>query len=306
VTAILDTSDQYWRRLFMRNPDFCSWQAPKQQRVLDAVRGCLSEPAGRVRVLDFGIGSLGLYRALGDGLMRRLQLTGTSESQQHDAADSLLARYAIELAIGPGLAPLAALPDGSQDRVVCSYVLDYLSDRARADALRAFARVLTDEGKLLLVLHHPRGKRADKFRRSRSYWPIARALYERLLAARYAEASALHDELMALLHTRFDDDDRYREYLASYLRTAEHVMSDFCDGGRLIQAVPEEAWLACEHAAQLIDRELAMTCEALRPIERPASDLALPHELRLSELMECADPTDGSPMAYVLTATRRP
>jgi SAM-dependent methyltransferase len=304
VTATLDTSDQYWRRLFMRNPDFCSWQAPKQRRVLDAVRSCLSEPAGRMRVLDFGIGSLGLYRALGDGLMRRLQLTGTSESQQHDTADSLLARHAVEIKIGPGLSPLAPLSDGSQDRVVCSYVFDYLSDRARAEALGAFARVLVDGGKLLLVLHHPRGKRAEKFHRSRPYWSMARSLYEQLRSGRYAEASTLRKELTALLHARFGDDDRYRGYLESYLRIADLFMAHFCDGGRLVGAVPEQAWNDCEQAARLIDRELAMTSDALRPIEQPARDLALPRELKLCDVVEHADPTDGSPMAYVLTATK--
>jgi len=49
-----------------------------------------------------------------------------------------------------------------------------------------------------------------------------------------------------------------------------------------------------------------MTCEALHPIERPASELALPSELMPSEFLECADPTEGSPIAHVLTAVRQP
>jgi SAM-dependent methyltransferase len=270
------------------------------------VRECLSEPAGLVRVLDFGIGSMGLYRALEDDLMRRIEVTGISESPQHDPADPLLARHAIEIAVGPGLSPLTWVADGSQDRVVCSYVFDYLSDPMRAEALRAFARVLAGGGKLLLVLHHPRGRRADKFRRSRPYWPMARALYERLSSGRHAEASALLEELTVLLNASFGNDDRYRGYLASYLKTAELFLSEFCVDGRVDGPVPGAALIDCERTACLIDRELAMTCEALRPIEHPASDLALPSELALCDLVECIDPTDGWPIAHVLTAIRLP
>jgi hypothetical protein len=193
------------------DPDFCSWQTPKQRRVLHAVRECLREPAGRVRVLDFGVGSLGLYRALDDDLMRRIELLGFSPSQQHDPADPLLARHAIEIVVGRGLSPLAKVPAASQDRVVCSYVFDYLSDPARCGVLHAFARVLRGGGKLLLILHHPRGKR---------------------------------------------------------------------------------------------DRQRAMACETLRPIEHPASELALPGALRLSDVVECEDPVDGAPIAHVLTVVR--
>jgi hypothetical protein len=299
------SSEQYWRGIFMRNPDFCSWQAPRQLRVRNAVRDCLSEPTGLVRLLDFGIGSLGLYRALDDDLMRRLRITGVSESQQHDPEDPLLARHAIDVAIGPGLSPLAQVPAGSQDRLVCSYVFDYLSDRTRSEALRAFARVLAGGAKLLLVLHHPRGKRADKFRRSRPYWRMARVLYEWLSNGRHAEASALLKELTIMLNAVFGDDDTYRGYLASYAKTAERFLSEFCVDGRLARPVPEAALIDCERTAGLIDRELAMTCEALRPIEHPASEISLPSELMSADLVECADPSDGSPIAHVLTAVRR-
>lgn len=297
-------SEHYWRGVFMRNPDFCSWQAPKQRDVRNAIRECLCEPAGRVRVLDFGIGSLGLYRALDDDLLRRIELTGTSESQQHDPGDPLLARHAIEIAIGPGLSPLAGVATASQDRVVCSYVFDYLSDQERCDALDAFARVLAPGGKLLLVLHHARGKRADKFRRSRRYWPMARAVYERLQRGRYAEASALLQELQVFLCTVFAADAGYRCYLASYARTAELFIATFCPGGRLIASVPEAALLDCERSAHLIDRELAMTCDALRPVAEPMR-LPLPPELELDRVVECSDPEDGWPIAHVLTAVRR-
>ena len=31
-------SEDYWRRIFTRNPDFCSWQSAKQAHVRDVVR----------------------------------------------------------------------------------------------------------------------------------------------------------------------------------------------------------------------------------------------------------------------------
>jgi SAM-dependent methyltransferase len=296
-------SGHYWRSIFLRNPDFCSWQTPKQQRVRDAVRACLSEPAGLVRVLDFGIGSMELYRSLGDDVMRRIELTGISESPQHDAADPLFARYPIDIAIGPGLSPLALVPAQSQDRVVCSYVFDYLGDEMRSEALQAFARVMAEGAKLLLILHHPRGRRADKFRRSQPYWPVARAIYEQLLTRRYAEAAALLKDGKTLL-AAFANDDRYRRYLASYLKTAERFLSAFCLDGHLACAVPDAAWLDCERSVGAIDREQAMTCQALRPIEHPASDLAMPRELTLCSVVTHEDPTDGTPIAHVLTAVR--
>jgi SAM-dependent methyltransferase len=251
-------SDQYWRGIFTRNPDFCSWQAHKQLPVRHAVRECLNDAPGLVRVLDFGIGSMGLYRALDEGLMRRMRLLGISESQQHDAADPLLARYAIDIAIGPGLAPLAQVPAQSRDRVVCSYVLDYLSDQARRDALAAFARIMADGAKLVLVLHHPYGRRAEKFRRSRAYWPQARALYEQLRSGRHDDARATLHDLELLLQRMFARDDRYRRYLSSYLNTARGFLSEF-QGDR---AIPQPALIACETAARAIDRERAMTCDA--------------------------------------------
>lgn len=307
MNATLETdspisSSHYWRGIFARNPDFCSWQTPKQARVRRAVRKCLSETSGRVRVLDFGIGSLGLYRSLEDELMERIQLTGISESLQHDAADPWLACHSIEVAIGPGLAPLAHVPAASQDRVVCTYVLDYLSDQMRADALAAFARVMAMGAKLVLVLHHPRGRRAEKFRRSQPFWSMARAVYDHLSNGRHAQANALLHELHALLNTELAPDARYRGYLASYLKTAQRFLSELCEDGRLTCTVPDAALLACEHAASSTDRERAMTCDALRPIEHPARDLVLPRALRLCDLFTHIDPTDGAPMAYVLTA----
>ncbi len=298
-------SQEYWRRIFQGRPDFCSWQEPKQLCVKDAVRDCLSERPGVLRVLDFGIGSMGLYRSLEDELMRRVTLTGVSESLQHDPADPLLARYPIEIAIGPGLSPLAKMPSASQDRVVCSYVFGYLSDQMRADALRAFARVLVGGGKLILVLHHPRGKRADKFRRSQPYWQQARELYRQLLQARYAEASALLHGLTDLLDASFAHDRQYRGYLASYLTTAERFISVYCPAGHRARPACEAALSDCERTLQLIGRELAMTCQSLRPIAHPARSLPLPGELTLTKLIECADPTDGLPIAHVLTAVRR-
>jgi hypothetical protein len=159
--------------------------------------------------------------------------------------------------------------------------------------------------KLTLVLHHPRGQRAQKFRRSEPYWQEARACYERLLEGRYAEASALFQSSMLWLDAVFAHDQRYRSYLASYLKTAERFLSLFCVDGRCVHEVPEAALADCQRTMRLIDRELAMTCRSLRPIELPASQLTLPPELTLSNLVECADPADGCPIAHVLTAVRR-
>ena len=146
-----------------------------------------------------GIGSMGLYRSLEDELMSRIRLTGISESQQHDAADPWVARHAIEIAVGPDLAPLANVAAASQDRIVCTYVLDYLSDPMRSDALIAFARVMLPGAKLVLVLHHPHGRRANKFRRSRPYWPMAHDVYAHLLGGliRTSERAAARGRSLA-------------------------------------------------------------------------------------------------------------
>ena len=80
-------------------------------------------------------------------------------------------------------------------------------------------------------------------------------------------------------------------------------MAELCRDSRFSDAVPDAARLACEHAAHAIERERAMTCDALRPIAHPARDLALPSQLRVCEVVEHIDPTDGTPIANMLTAT---
>lgn len=304
MRASAPASADYWGRLLGRNPEFCGWQAPQQRHVLAAVRACLSERLGPLAVLDFGIGSMGLYRSLDDDLMRRITLIGLSESPQHDPADPLLARYRIRIAIGPGVAAFADVAPRSQDRVVCTYVFAYLAVSQRAQALAAFARVLVPGGKLVLALHHPRGERARKFRRSEPYWPKARQLYERLLQGRYGDASALLEELTAFLNEAFGRDYAYRRYLASYLKTATRFLATFCVDAKRVYPIHEEALADCRHTLRWIDRELAMTCRSFHPVENPALDLPLPAELTLSRIEECLDPGCGSPMANVVTAVK--
>jgi hypothetical protein len=91
-------------------------------------------------------------------------------------------------------------------------------------------------------------------------------------------------------------DERHRAYLASYLKTAQRFLAEL--------PVPDAALLACEHTLRSIDRERAMTCEALRPIAQPARELVLPRGLTLSGVAEHIDPTNDAPMANVLTAVR--
>jgi SAM-dependent methyltransferase len=305
--SVQAASAGYWGRIFKRNQEFCSWQAPQQLHVLNAVRACLNETLGPLSVLDFGVGSMGLYRSLGDELMRRITLSGISESPQHDPADPLFARYRIRIAIGPGLSPLAHILSHSQDQVVCTYVFAYLDAPQRAAALAAFTRVLVPGGRLILVLHHPHGERARKFRRAEPYWPKAHRLYALLLQGRYGEASARLQDLTDFLNEAFGQDHAYRSYLASYLKTATRFLATFCvDTIRVYSIpIPDEALIDCEDAQRWIERELAMTCQSFHPVENPALDLPLPAELTLARLEECVDPGCGAPIANVMTAIKR-
>lgn len=298
-------SGSYWRNIFARNPDFCSWQSDKQVEVLSRVRACLNEQPGQLRVLDFGIGNMGLYRALDEGLMQRISLTGISESRQHTAEDPLLPRYGIRINIGPGLSPCRRLPIGSADFVVCTYVFAYLDAQARAETLAVLARALVPGGRMILVLHHPGSERARKFRCSEPYWPDARLLYDRLVEGRYSDARMLLRSLTELLSKTFAADERYRRYLASYLKTARRFLRSFCadePSAEILADVPESALIDCREMRRLIDREWAMTCRSFHPVENPA-DLALPGELALSDITACVDPTCGLPVAHVVTAT---
>ena len=301
-------SADYWRQIFRRNPDFCSWQSTRQRRVRDAIIACLEETPGLLHVLDFGIGNMGLYRVFDDRLMRRIALTGISESQQHAADEPMISRYRIHIETGPSLTPCARVADHSQDVVVCTYVFAYLVTQTRADALAAFARLLVPGGKLVLVLHHPRGERAQKFQRSQPFWPSARQLYEYLRAARYADARELLGSLTEFLIVNFGTDERYLRYLASYLKTAARFVSMFSAEDNAIsrqRTIPDEALADCRLMQLLIDRERAMTCESFAPVEQPARDLDFPPALRLLNVEECHDPMSDAPIAHVVTATAK-
>lgn len=300
----MNASQHYWQRIFRRNPQLCSWQTGPQARVRDAVQSRLNETPGARRVLDFGIGNLGLYRVLDHDLMRRITLLGISESQQHDAADPLFDRSRIQILIGPGLTPFARVAPRSQDHAVCTYVFAYLSEQARAEALQCLARVLVPGGRLTLVLHHPRGARARKLQASASYWPAARTLYARLLERRYAEARALLRELDALLETTFASDGAHQRYLASYLKTARCFLRMFGQPDRPHTSVPPAAWQDCEDTQRLIDRERAMTCDSFRPVADPLVDLPLPDELSEINVREHVNPLSGRPIANLLCARK--
>ena len=298
-------SEDYWQGIFSRNPEFCSWQSTKQAHVRDAVCACLNETQGPLRVLDFGIGNMGLYRMFDDSLMRRISLTGISESQQHTADDPLLERYFIQIKIGPGLSPCARVANRSQDFVLCTYVFAYLDAQTRADALSVFVRMLVSGGRLVLVLHHPRGERARNFRRAEPYWPRTRSLYARLLEGRYAEARALLHSLTVFLSHTFDADEGCHRYLSSYLKTAARFLKIFCSDdaeAKQVYAIADAALEDCQEMLRLVDREWSMTSRTFHPIEHPARELVLPTGLSLSNITECKDPRCGSPIAHVVTA----
>jgi SAM-dependent methyltransferase len=300
----MNASQHYWQRVFRGNPELCSWQAGQQVRVRDAVQSRLNETPGAQRVLDFGAGNLGLYRALDPDLMRRITLLGISESPQHDPDDPLFDRCRIQILIGPGLQPFARVAAESQDHVVCSYVFAYLNERTRARALQRFARVLVPGGRLTLVLHHPRGARARKLQASAPYWPALRTLYARLLERRYAEAHAALRELDAFLQAAFGNEPAYHRYLASYLKTARRFLAMFGQPDQSHIQIPHVALLDCEDTQRLIDREQAMTCDSFRPVLDPLADLPLASELTEVVSSEHLDPISGRPIANVLCARK--
>jgi SAM-dependent methyltransferase len=144
-------SGDYWRRIFENNPSFSSWHEAKQSEVKNEIVAKLRQGRVPLRVLDYGIGNMGLYRCLDGDLMDSLDLTGVSESQQHDADDELISRFRVNVVVGSGLSPLFAIPSGSKDRIISSYVFAYLDDSIRADLLREFARILAPTGELILA-----------------------------------------------------------------------------------------------------------------------------------------------------------
>src|SRR5690606_34480060 len=140
---------------------------------------------------------------------------------------------------------------------------------------------------------HPRGERERKFRAAEPYWPMARALYDRLVEERYAEARRLLPTLTTFLNETFPEDPGFERYLASYLKTATRFLATFCAEDVTPvprQAIPEEAFIDCDAMRRLIDREWTMTCGAFRPIDDPGETLRMPVGLRLKGVVECLDP----------------
>ena len=119
---------------------------------------------------------------------------------------------------------------------------------------------------------------------------------------------ALVHTLTAFLNESFGADEGFLRYLASYLKTAVRFIEMFCTDdaeAKRVCAIPEAALFDCHDMRRLIDREWAMTCRSFHPIENPRVELALPAELSPSDIAECVDPTCGSPIAHVVTATAR-
>lgn len=305
--AIPVTSGEYWSRIFRRNPEFCSWRASQQAEVLEAIKSEIDTvKRRRIRVLDFGIGSLGLYRALDDSYVRAMVLTGISESKQHNDADPWIAQHSIRIFVGPGVKPLYDLTPSSFDMVICTYVFAYLSDEMRARALAGFCRALAPGGKLLLVLHHPEGDRARKITQAKRYWPLARHVYTSLLNGNYALSKRLLLRSLQMLDHAFSADYEYLNYLVSYLRSADQVLERYIHANTRVKPIPDVAIADCEGTLKLIDREVSMTCDRFHPVKDPEEDLTLPSALALHSLRVCRDPRNGAPMANVLTAIKRP
>ena len=297
-------SKDYWQRIFRNNPRFSSWQHAKQRAVKREILKSLGGSRDPLRVLDFGIGNLGLYHCFDHALLDRLELTGISESEQHDPNDELLTRYRIDVITGEGVSPLEAIRSESMDVVISTYVLAYLNGATRARLLEELGRVLAPNGELVLVLHHPAGRRNRAFKRSYRYWISARQLYLQLLDGRWANARQTLAGLAHLLSEHFPDDVQHRRYLASYIRTGARFVEMFCRSAKEASAIPEQAFIDCEETVRLIDREFAMTCQSFNPIHDPIGDLVLPASLRVARLTECRDPTDNTPIANVFRACK--
>lgn len=297
-------SKDYWQRIFRNNPSFSSWQHVKQSAVKGEIQKSLVKLRDPLRVLDFGIGNLGLYHCFDGALLNRLELTGISESQQHDPTDELLRRYRIEVITGEGVSPLSTIRSESMDVVISTYVLAYLDDTARARLLAELGRILAPTGELVLVLHHPAGRRSRAFKGSYSHWINARRLYLQLLSGQWNRARQTLAGLIDDLSERFPEDAQHRRYLESYIRTGARFLEMFCVSADEESSIPERALIDCEETIRLIDREFAMTCQSFNPIYNPIIDIALPAGLRFAGLTECWDPSDSMPIANVFRASK--
>jgi SAM-dependent methyltransferase len=300
------SSEDYWRRIFKNNPDFSSWQTQKQLHVRNELIRKLDQDKRQLRILDYGIGNMALYLCFDDDLLARIHLTGMSESLQHDANDRLNRKFKTRILVGEGLSPFSQIPSESKDYVISSYVLAYLPESRRAELIEECCRVLVPDGELILILHHPNSRRKRKFELSERYWMKTRQLYVHLLERKYQSAQADLNEITGYLDATFSDDASYRKYLESYLKTGAKFLQLLSLNGSEYGPIPREALLDCKRMIRLIQREFTMTCHAFQPIKNPRTDIVLPPELSVSELTECLDPTDQTPIANFYTAIKRP
>lgn len=296
-------SAAYWRGIFTRHPGFCSWQTPRQAAVRAAIESTLSRLPRPARVLDFGVGNLGLYHALAPELLDGLSLTGVSESAQHDPHDPLLARMRGKVLVTPQSLPLA-LPTASVDLALATYVLAYLDEARRRQLLLEFARVIAPGGRLLLALHHPESRRHDSFRRSAPFWQHAERAYVGLLAGDYDAAARHTSAAEAHVQDGFHDDPQHARYLRSHLRTAARFLEYFVREGLLTALPPSVAIDDCRDTLGRITRERAMTTDGFAPVLEPERLPGLRPRFRLHSCQTCVAPDERGPLAHVLVAIR--
>jgi SAM-dependent methyltransferase len=298
------SSEDYWRRIFKNNPNFSSWNTPKQSQVKNEILNKLDQGKKPLRILDYGIGNMGLYRCFDDSLLNRIQLTGISQSQQYDEDDKLIKNFQIKIIIGKDLSPFSEILSESNDYVISSYVFAYLEKNKHAKLLEEFCRVLVPNGEIILILHHPDGRRNKKFKLSEPYWTKTLELYTQLIYGSYNAAKISLDSIKNYLYSTFSDDVKYRNYLESYIKVAVKFLEYYYTNAEKNCTMLEDALFDFKSMIQLVKREFTMTYKSFQPIKNPKTDIVLPPGLLFSQLTECFDPTDQTPIANFFTAVK--
>jgi SAM-dependent methyltransferase len=298
------SSEDYWRRIFKNNPNFSSWNTPKQSQVKNEILNKLNQGKKPLRILDYGIGNMGLYRCFENSLLNRIQLTGISQSQQHDENDKLIRNFQIKILIGKDLSPFSEILSESNDYIISSYVFAYLEKNRHAKLLEEFCRVLVPNGELILVLHHPDGRRNKKFKLSETYWTKTLELYTQLIYGNYNTAKINLDSIQKYLYDTFSDDVKYKNYLESYIKVGVKFLEHYYTHTVKDCTILENALFDFKSMIQLVKREFTMTYKSFQPIKNPKTDIVLPPRLLFSQLIECFDPTDQTPIANFFTAVK--
>jgi SAM-dependent methyltransferase len=231
-------------------------------------------------------------------------LTGISQSQQHDEDDKLIKNFRIKIIIGKDLSPFSEILSESNDYVISSYVFAYLEKNRRAKLLEEFCRVLAPNGELILILHHPDGRRNKKFKLSEPYWTKTLELYTQLMHGSYNAAKINLDSIKNYLCNTFSGDVKYRNYLESYIKVAVKFLENYYTNPEKNCIMLEGTLLDFKSMIQLVKRESTMTYKSFQPIKNPKTDIVLPTRLLFSQLTECFDPTDQTPIANFFTAVK--